>query len=192
MSGLSENKVTDRVDQILRPFGIAVSEEKITDWTEGKLIPEQSKCEPNLYTAEVCAAAYLLEGCGWHRSDVMVGRHHMHKCVEGTLDPMAKLNSFFEGLRIEAWAEQYSDGINWLLTVVKFLNNLPPNGGAWVRVFEVPGLGFGYAAEPARYDEISDAQGRKHPRNFKPVEAEIAPEGEAPLDTVRRLKRESA
>ena len=37
MSGLSENKVTDRVDQILRPFGIAVSEEKITDWTEGKL-----------------------------------------------------------------------------------------------------------------------------------------------------------
>jgi hypothetical protein len=190
---MEENvSTTDRAERILRPFHIELSEGKIDDWTLGKLIPEKGKCEPILYIAEVCAAAYLLERCAWHENDVMVGRHHMRECIEGILDPMAKLDSFFEGLGIEAWAEQYSNGINWLLTVVKFLNNLPPNGGAWVRVFEAPGLGFGYEAEPARYDEISDAQGRKHPRNFKPAEAEIVPEGEAPLDTVHRLKRESA
>ncbi|MGH9402221.1 MAG: hypothetical protein ACRD2P_08950 [Terriglobia bacterium] len=157
----------NELGRILRPFGISVSADEVEGWDKCKAIPADHGNMPEVYVAEVAAAAYLIERCGWNENQVMVARFHMAACIEAKENAVSKLDSFFAG-GIEGKEKQYLDGMNWFFTVLKFLNELPPNGGVEVFATDIPSVGCSYATAPALEDRISSGSASVHPHQFEP------------------------
>lgn len=154
----------------LWPFGITVSDADIEEWVKAKALPEKpDEYRPEVFAAEVAACAFLTQRCGWDTSDVFGARLDIGGAVEGSDDPIHRLNGFFTGPDgIEGREERYVRGLQWLMTVVKLLLWLPPNGCAKIIAVPTENGQFAYAGESSDEDVICYADGNsRHPREFQ-------------------------